>query len=160
MTKLVKEYLSQEYINYLIKKNSDFKTEITLQQTEECLRFLYLASFTSGSIPVNQKIDQIWHFLILETKAYAALCEKLPAKKFIHHTSDIFSEQNENINKRSYQEESKVNLEWLVSYVANFGEFTLESIEYWPYANSIMQQLNLDINLFNKKLLSLINKKI
>lgn len=158
MTKLVKNYLSQEYINYLIKKNSDISPEVTLQQAEECLRFLYLASFTSGPIPVNQKIDQIWHLLILETRAYADLCEKLPQKKFIHHSSDIFSEQNENDNKLSSQEESKLNLEWLVSYVANFGEFTLEASEYWPYANSIMKQLNLDINLFNKKLLSLINK--
>lgn len=141
----------------LAQKNPEQEVEETINQTEECLKFLALSHLTSGSIPVNQKVDKIWHMLILETKAYAELCEKLPGNKFIHHTSDVFS-QYKAFTQEDSENESKRYLEWLVTYVAHFGNFTEVSAKYWPFAVGIMKFLNLNIYQFNEKLKQLIHK--
>src|SRR5258708_1342495 len=46
---------------------------------EETLKFLMLASQCTGSIPVTGDIDEIWHYWILQTQQYDALCAALPA---------------------------------------------------------------------------------
>ena len=115
---LATQYLTDTLRSYLIKKCSFQSEQETLQQTEECLRFLYLSHLTKGAIPVCQKIDEIWHLLILQTKEYFELCENLPGKKYIHHSSDIYQQLSRDDNAKV---EAKRQLEWLVSYVKNFG---------------------------------------
>ena len=150
---LTNYYLSSSYLQYLFKRNPEVENHTLLVRIEECLRFLYLSSFTTGNIPVNQKIDDIWHWLILETKAYAELCHKLPGKKFIHHSSDDMYSAETVIDSAK---ESKRNLEWLVSYVANFGPFLEPAVQYWTYARALMSHLHLNLFQFNEKLYSLL----
>jgi len=148
----IKKYLSEGWIDYLIKKNPHQAQEETLFQLEECLRFLSLSHFSFGNIPVSQKIDDIWHLLILETRSYEALCLALPGKRFIHHSSHDFKSSNAVI---SHPEEAQRQLEWLVNYVSNFGEFTEQHLAYWPFAKALMEKLHLDVPSFYQKLLAL-----
>ena len=160
--KLVSQYLSNSIQSYLIEKLSPQDKQKTLIQAEECLRFLYLSSLTQGSIPVTKTIDDIWHLLILQTKEYSELCQSLPGKKLIHHTSDIYlkyfslnSSSAENEKTKEYEEnelESQRQLEWLVSYVFNFGDFTNESISYWSFATALCEKHKFSPDQLNNEL--------
>ncbi len=146
------QYLSKSLQSYLVEKSKpQLESEIFLQ-LEECVRFLYLSSLSEGSIPVGKVIDDIWHLLILETREYEQLCLRLPGKKFIHHTSDIFVSFSEQVEEETQEEESRRQLEWLVSYVANFGDFTKESLPYWTYGWALCQKLNVSVEQFNVQL--------
>ena len=148
----VQQYLNDDWLSYLYKKCPHQTQEETLRQTEECLRFLSLTHLAFGNIPVNQKIDDIWHLLILETEAYAALCYALPGKAFIHHTSDDFPSTSK---PETAAETAKRQLEWLVNYIHHFGPLNEEMIQYWPFARTLMAKLKLSIDDFSEKLLAL-----
>ena len=157
---LVHQFLSKSLLQYLVEKSLPQEEKDTLQQTEECLRFLFLSHLTQGSIPVSQKVDEIWHLLILQTKEYVELCQSLPAKKIIHHSSDIylnyFALENPNEKKEeSPESQAKRQLEWLVSYVVNFGPLKPENIQYWPFASGICLKFNLSLEDLNSQLKNL-----
>lgn len=167
---LLKRYLDEDCLTYLYAKNPHQSPTETRQQTEECLRYLYLSGFVHGSVPISREVDHIWHLLILETKYYLALCQRLPGGYFRHHSSHDFPNKTRlaktrlvvpdpSLRQRSGSSEASRNLSWLLSYVANFGDFTLDTIRYWPYAIGILQQLNLNICDFNKKLRDLSGKR-
>jgi hypothetical protein len=50
---------------------------------EETLKFLNMATFCEGNIPVTQELDDIWHYWVLETREYAKLCVSLQGRDFI-----------------------------------------------------------------------------
>ena len=156
-TNLVSQYLSKSIQSYLLEKLSPQGEKETLIQAEECLRFLYLSSLTQGSIPVTKTIDDIWHFLILQTKEYSELCQSLPGKKMIHHSSDIylkhFSLESPSLLENEEAEmESQRQLEWLVSYVFNFGDFTEDNIPYWSFAAALCEKYKLSSDQLNNEL--------
>lgn len=162
---LSSKFLTKSLVCYLIEKCKPQTEEDTLLQTEECLRFLYLSHLTNGPIPVSQTVDNIWHLLILQTKEYFALCESLPGKTIIHHSSEIYlkyslENETQNQEKISFQEqaiEAKRQLEWLVSYVKNFGQMKEENIKYWSFAVGLRKKLNLSLEEFNNMLVQLIS---
>lgn len=156
---LVSSLLSLPYVEYVAIKSAPQSREDTLEQLEECLRYLYLSHFVSGSIPVNKKIDDIWHLLILETQCYFELCEKLPGKKIIHHQSIVYENlSSPNSIPINVQLQTKRNLEWLISYVANFGDFKERAVRYWPYTQALMHNLKIDLVSLNQKLKSFSKK--
>jgi hypothetical protein len=162
---LTEKYLSKSLLCYLIEKSRPQHEEETTKQIEECLRFLYLSHFTKGAIPVSQFVDNIWHLLILQTQEYFRLCESLPAKKYIHHSSNVYIKAEEQFsNQISFTEtpaeEAKRQLEWLVSYIENFGELNIESLQYWSFANALCLKFNLTLESFNLQLRSLSSNKI
>ncbi|WP_086932375.1 adenosylmethionine decarboxylase [Agarilytica rhodophyticola] len=63
----------------LVTSDDDAKAGIT-----ETLRFLYITTSFSGVQTPSVRVDDIWHELIIFTKDYAWLCDKL-AGRFIHH---------------------------------------------------------------------------
>lgn len=158
---LVERYLDASCLTYLYEKNSGQSHAETLQQTEECLKYLYLTGFVPGAVPISREIDHIWHLLILETEYYFSLCQRLPKKQYIHHSSHSFPKAtlaHADVPQASADNEAARNLSWLLSYVKNFGDFTLNTVQYWPYATGIMKQLGLNIFEFNKKLIDLSGK--
>lgn len=158
---LVQKYLCESMVSYLVEKSPQQTKEETIQQTEECLRFLYLSHFTRGGIPVSQKVDNIWHLLILETQDYLALCEKLPAKSFIHHRSDALTQFKKKFQEETSEileppaQEAKRHLEWLVSYVKNFGPFTEKNIQHWSFAQALRLKFQFNLEQFNQQLQAL-----
>ncbi|MES2615750.1 MAG: hypothetical protein V4591_10075 [Bdellovibrionota bacterium] len=149
-------FLTESLRCYLVEKCRPQAEAETMQQTEECLRFLYLSHLTKGSIPVCQQVDNIWHLLILQTKEYFELCQNMPCKTYIHHSSDIYLKYA-NPNYREVPEaEAKRQLEWLVSYVVNFGDMSEENIKYWSFARGICTKFNMSLENFNKKLRELL----
>ncbi len=59
------------------------------RQVTECLRYLYLVSRHHDQLgglflPVEQDIDEIWHYLILQTREYRALCEERLPGALLH----------------------------------------------------------------------------
>lgn len=126
---------------------------------EECLRFLYLLSVTpslrSRFIPVCDDTDQIWHYLIIQTRFYSDLCKKLPSGEFIHHGSISFDHyldaQNSSDDRSQIFSEF---LEWIPHYLRHFGEFTPAASKYWKIIDILHQQgLSLeDINQLGSQL--------
>lgn len=148
----VEKYLNETWLRYLFKKCSHQTQNETLQQAEECLRFLSLSFLSCGSVPISQKIDDLWHLLILETEAYNSLCASLPGQRFIHHTSDDFHKPQLEL---SLSEKGRRHLEWLVNYARCFGSLQEHNIIYWPFALAIKEKLGLDFSSFHLKLLAL-----
>jgi hypothetical protein len=107
---------------------------------------LVISHHAFGDIPFNEEIDEIWHLWILQTIQYQELMDKLPTKKFIHHSSNDF-----NNNEKSADPELQIHKEFsfLMSYVQNFGNFTSEVIKFWPMINSLMIALKTDLEGMN-----------
>lgn len=96
---------------------------------EETLRFLFISQECKGSIPVSRDIDDIWHAWILQTQEYFALCERLPAGSYVHHSSnDYLRHFDQHIGE---QEDLKEAVRMLALYVANFGPFDERSAGHW-----------------------------
>lgn len=85
-------YLSEPMLHYFHKKLPQLTNVELLIRIEETLKFLAIANFCSGAIPVSREIDEIWHYWILQTQEYEALCLSLQRRKFIHHTSNDYVE--------------------------------------------------------------------
>ncbi len=136
---LTSTYISPALWRYLaVKSNlgdSPNADSILRTRTNECLKFLCLVHHWGGGIPipVSAEIDDIWHFLILETREYSALCTRLPGGIFIHHQSTVFQPAAPQTRAQA--------LSWMASYSLNFGAFTHESIEYWPMAAQLLHEI-------------------
>ncbi len=113
----------------------------------EFLKFFVMAGKLPGYfIPLNEDADNVWHAYILETKEYQDLCRKISPHFFLHHTGMAFSDYAANRSPHKLYEQ---DLTFLATYVKNFGNFTEESINYWPVASFIKKSLNWDINKLN-----------
>lgn len=96
---------------------------------EEALRFLFISHECKGSIPVSRDIDDIWHAWILQTQEYFALCERLPAGRYIHHSSNDYLRHFDSLIGE--QEDLHEAVRMLALYVANFGPFDERSAGHW-----------------------------
>ena len=105
-------------------------------QTEECLKFLIIASEADPLfIPMTREVDEVWHELILQTHFYAELCARLPGGRFIHHQSVELADYAAGPTKPNLLDELMF---WLPEYVRRFGDFTPERARYW----SVVQYLH------------------
>ena len=148
---LLNKYVREPVFLYL-KDKTGIASEAELKiRIEECLKFLSLIQLCRGDIPVSSEIDDIWHLLILETWEYQDLCQKLPGGRLIHHQSKVLRRHERN-HDGNYEgnDEGKVGnegdtpsrrLSWLVSYYANFGEFTPQTLAYWPIASELLAEI-------------------
>jgi hypothetical protein len=117
---------------------------------EEALKFLSLASHCNGDIPVSKEIDEVWHYWILETVEYHALCGKLyDDGSFLHHSSNdyaLFTDPG----AKNRKIERNIGVAILASYVMNFGPFTADRVRYWPFAARLMEILGWDLSQLNE----------
>ena len=118
---------------YFEKKLPDVPPAEVGIRIEEALKFLNMATYCHGNIPVSKEIDDIWHLWILETREYDKLCSLLHGRQFVHHSSNAFAacaDGDGEVPQNDLDEEVAM----LANYVLNYGPFEEERIKYWPFA--------------------------
>jgi hypothetical protein len=147
------KFLSPEMWHYFRRKLPGIPPREVKARVEECLKFLNMATYCRGNIPVSQEIDDIWHYWILETMEYQRLCQGLTGRRFIHHRSNDYQESRDNrIRSR------KNPLEWevamLSAYVTNYGPFKPDRVKYWRLADYLVTKRGWSVEQLNKWLQS------
>ena len=119
------------------------------RQVLECLKYLYLIScyperLAGLFLPVEQAIDEVWHYLILQTREYHEMCEeRLPGRFFIHHRSLPYEDyQQEQPSREQALEEA---LRWLPLYCGEFGPFEEDALPHWTMVRFLHQHLGLSL---------------
>ena len=124
---------------YLYKKLASVSREDVDIRIEELLKYLNMAIYSQGDIPFSAQIDEVWHFWILETQEYTALCKKLCGGLFLHHSSTDYMSYDKP-NFLTEKTDLKRGIEILLSYVLNYGGFDQERLKYWPVAQLLSKQ--------------------
>lgn len=100
---------------------------------EETLKFLNIAVYCEGGIPVTKEIDDVWHYWILETREYQALCGLLQGRRFIHHSSNAYAECGRE-DSDALRNDLEQDVAMLADYVLNYGPFEADRVRYWRLA--------------------------
>ncbi|MGX1758014.1 hypothetical protein ACWIG5_14070 [Streptomyces lydicus] len=122
--------------------------EFVERQVTECLRYLYLVSryrdrLSGLFLPVEQDIDEIWHYLILQTREYRVLCEeRLPGRFFIEHRSIAYEDYQQEPGREQALEEA---LRWIPLYCREFGPFDEGALPHWTMVRFLHEQLGLSL---------------
>ncbi|MEW2392300.1 hypothetical protein AB0933_28470 [Streptomyces venezuelae] len=117
-------------------------------QVRECLRYLYLVSrhpdrLAGLFLPVEQDIDEIWHYLILQTREYRELCEqRLPGGHFIHHRSVSYDTYQQEPGRETAAEEA---LRWIPLYTAAFGPYDEDALPHWTVVRFLHEVLEMSL---------------
>ncbi|MFF2807420.1 hypothetical protein ACFVT2_09570 [Streptomyces sp. NPDC058000] len=122
--------------------------EFVARQVTECLRYLYLVSryrdrLSGLFLPVEQDIDEIWHYLILQTREYRALCEqRLPGGYFIEHRSIGYEAYQQEPGREQALDEA---LRWIPLYCREFGPFDEDALPHWTIVRFLHQRMGLSL---------------
>ena len=130
-------YLPPPMLHYFRRKLSDLCEEELLARVEEALKFLTIARFCTSAIPVTKEIDDVWHYWILQTQQYEALCRALPGGEFIHHSSNAYLEYDDPEISANWN--VRADVEMLAIYVANFGPLAASRVQYWRLAVFLLE---------------------
>jgi len=151
-------FISPALQYYLHKKLTPLDPEEIDIRTEELLKFLNMSIYCFGDIPVSTEVDEVWHFWIMETREYFALCEKLHGKRYVHHSSSDYEEFfNRDAKKRKPDVDRLIGI--LVAYVLNYGGFEERRVKYWPLAQRMMEQFHWDVDQLNNWLLTVLDER-
>jgi hypothetical protein len=134
---------------YFQKKLPELPVDVLRLRLDETLKFLNIATYCDGPIPVTADIDEIWHLWILETQEYARLCERLQGRQFLHHTSNAYLscvEESDDYLERKVD----VQVEILGTYYLNYGEFSAEAVPYWCFANHLVDDCGWTVGQLNE----------
>jgi len=140
--------LYDEVVLYFMRRTGAPRARIEYQVVE-CLRYLYLISRYPKQLgglflPVEQEIDEIWHYLILQTRPYRELCEeRLPGGFFIEHRSLAFSLYQQEPSRTELIEEA---LRWLPLYHSTFGPFDENALPHWTMVRFLHDQLGMSLS--------------
>ncbi len=143
------QILGANYIDMLNTKFSQIPELELFVATRETLRFLLLSSYSPTSLffPGDTLIDEIWHALILETKAYSDLCSRIRPGRFIHHSGLTFSKYS---SEKSPQELHEEQMSWLSSYYMYFGPIDQNAFECLLLAKSLSARMRTDLQGLNE----------
>ncbi|MBB4889644.1 hypothetical protein WEB32_33450 [Streptomyces netropsis] len=139
--------LHDEVVKYFTDKTEAAPDHVE-RQVIECLRYLYLISLHREQLgglflPVEQDIDEIWHYLILQTREYRELCEeRLPGRFFIHHRSIGYEDYQREPGREQAIEEA---LRWIPLYCREFGPFDEGALPHWTIVRFLHQQLDMPL---------------
>ncbi|GAA2728326.1 hypothetical protein [Streptomyces nogalater] len=140
--------LYDEVVRYFLAKPGGPAEAVVRHQVRECLRYLYLVSRHPDRLgglflPVEQDIDEIWHYLILQTREYRELCEeRLPGGRFIHHRSISYDAYQEAPGRATAAEEA---LRWIPLYTAAFGPFDEDAVPHWTIVRFLRDELGMSL---------------
>lgn len=140
--------LHGEVVAYFVKETGEERAYVERQVTE-CLRYLYLVSkyrerLSGLFLPVEQAVDEIWHYLILQTREYAALCEeRLPGRYFIHHRSIAYEDYQAEPGREQAAEEA---LRWIPLYCREFGPFDEGALPHWTIVRYLHQHMDMPLD--------------
>ncbi|HEX6679907.1 MAG TPA: hypothetical protein VF063_04605 [Gaiellaceae bacterium] len=141
-------YLSPQMECYFVRKMPDVSPAEVGVRIEEALKFLNIATYCHGSIPVTKEIDNIWHLWILETREYEKLCASLPGGTFIHHSSNVYAECSGD-GAHAPTNDLEEDVAALGNYVLNYGPFEPERIRYWLLAAHLVDKCGLTVSQLN-----------
>ncbi|MFE0022499.1 hypothetical protein [Amycolatopsis sp. NPDC059021] len=145
---LLGEPLYAEVVDYFVAKTGA-PAEYVERQTLECLRYLYLVSAHEDELaglflPVEQEIDEIWHYLILQTREYREFCaERLPGGFFVEHRSISYSEYQDEPPREQAAAEA---LRWIPLYVKEFGPFDEGALPHWTIVRFLHEELDMSLD--------------
>lgn len=146
---LLGDALHAEVVQHFQDKDPDVPRDFVERQVTECLRYLYLVSrhreqLSGLFLPVEQDIDEIWHYLILQTREYRTLCEeRLPGRFFINHRSIAYEDYQEEPGRERAVEEA---LRWIPLYCREFGPFDEGALPHWTIARFLHEQLGVSLS--------------
>jgi hypothetical protein len=152
--------LQQAFVNprmkYYFRRKLKHLTPAEIDaRIEELLKYLNIAVFFEGFIPISKEVDDVWHYWILETVEYENLCKKLQGGVFLHHSSaDYISYVNPAVVSDKMPVDLPLHLSILSSYVLNYGPFQSDRVKHWPLAAKLMESLGWDLDELNHRLLS------
>ncbi|MEV0371321.1 hypothetical protein AB0I10_16055 [Streptomyces sp. NPDC050636] len=144
---LLGDSLHSEAVEHFAEK-TDAPREFVERQVTECLRYLYLVSrhrdrLSGLFLPVEQDIDEIWHYLILQTREYRTLCEeRLPGRFFIEHRSIAYEDYQQEPGREQALEEA---LRWIPLYCQEFGPFDEDALPHWTIVRFLHAQMGLSL---------------
>jgi hypothetical protein len=148
-------FLDAPMLHYFRCKFANLRADELQARIEETLKFLFISHQCTGAIPVNRDIDAIWHAWILETREYSTLCGRLPARAFIHHSSnDYLRYFDPSVGERN---DLMQEVKMLALYVANFGPFEAGRAKYWLLASHLMERCGWSVEQLNEWLLLPVN---
>jgi hypothetical protein len=140
-------FLSPEMWQYFKRKLPHIPVREVRARVEECLKYLNMATYCRGNIPVTQEIDDIWHYWILETMEYQRLCQRLTGCRFIHHRSNDYQESRDKRFKSLNPIEWEVAM--LLTYVTNYGPFKSDRVKYWRLADHLVTKRGWSVEQLN-----------
>ncbi|MFF4382560.1 hypothetical protein ACIQI7_01730 [Kitasatospora sp. NPDC092039] len=144
---LLGEDLHAEVVAYTVARTGAAPADAERQVTE-CLRYLYLVSrhreeLAGLFLPVEQDIDEIWHYLILQTREYRALCEeRLPGRYFVHHRGIPYEAYQEEPGREAAAEQA---LRWIPLYCQEFGPFDEGALAHWTIVRYLHEELGMSL---------------
>lgn len=145
------ELIDDKVRAHLAAKFKNYQRDELLACIKELLKYLYLSSkypiLSQKFIPVSQEVDNFWHALILQTRSYQKLCNKLPGQRMLHHESLTFNDYQSGVQRKDLVDEV---LRWLVLYVRNFGDMREDRVKYWFFVNLVKKTINISLNELNQ----------
>lgn len=143
---LLGEDLHAEVVAYTVGRTG-VTAEAAERQVLECLRYLYLVSrhrddLAGLFLPVEQDIDEIWHYLILQTREYPAFCERLPGGFFVHHRSIGYEDYQQEPGREQAAEEA---LRWIPLYCREFGPFDEQATAHWTIVRYLREEMGMSL---------------
>ena len=139
--------LHTEVVDHFVQETGE-EREFVERQVTECLRYLYLVSrhrdrLSGLFLPVEQAIDEIWHYLILQTREYRALCEeRLPGGYFIEHRSIAYEDYQREPGREQAVEEA---LRWIPLYCREFGPFDEGALPHWTIVRFLHEHMRMPL---------------
>lgn len=149
----IEKSLHQEVCQYFFESHQQ-AAELTTERLKEVLKFLFISScyekrFNSQFFPLTKEADDIWHYLIIQTREYQRLCDDLPGKGFIHHKSMTFERYGSSFGL-SRSTVIRDLLDWIPLYCKHFNCFTLKTSKYWRIVSFLLEKKELSLELVNK----------
>lgn len=147
LRELLGHALHGEVVEHFVRETGEDRAYVERQVTE-CLRYLYLVSkyrdrLSGLFLPVEQAVDEIWHYLILQTREYRAFCEdRLPGGYFIHHRSIAYEDYQAEPGREQAAEEA---LRWIPLYCREFGPFDDGALPHWTIVRFLHEQMGMPL---------------
>ena len=136
-------------LEVLPQEISNISLEELSERLAEFLKFIYLRSLFPSEdvfVPVKKSIDEIWHSFIVQTRFYKNLCQALPNKNFLHHTTVHLSDFGARHDSALITQQM---LSWIPKYHQHFGPFTLKSASYWLMPSYLMEKMGMSLSDVN-----------
>lgn len=177
---IIRNYVSPNLYVYFRLKLPETSPDVLKARLTELLKFLILSHRFPGNILFGPEIDDVWHFWIMQTHQYEALCRALPGGKFVHHDSNDYPRlhvswaeaESLSISMKSEKDARKSRaigsphgseefernfqrmLSFFATYIRTFGPLQERHVEHWPPIGKLLRRMQWSIDDFNAFLAS------
>ena len=146
---LIARYVTAAMEQYFARKLPTVGATDLRRRIAECLKGLTVMRLSPGDILFSEEIDAVWHYWILETAEYAALCDKLGGE-FIHHSSHDYPATAQT---QGGLDAVRRLIVFFAIYVSRFGPLEAERLVYWPALATLLEVSGWSLDFTNRLLL-------